>query len=175
MDVRKFQDSRNAELDAFKKQYALLKSEHSRELAAAINESDPSQQQALITRVQQINTQLVAELHGIMNTLNKGQPGFDAKELDDLTAELIQYQKDYAQLEMTKDRVATLKIIQSGNSNKLQSAQYIYYIYIAILLLLVFYVTYLIAGAMILTAVGILAFLFIYTNITSIDNYIKNL
>jgi len=140
MDVRKFQDSRNEKLDAFKKQYQFLKSEYSRELAAAI---DPSQKGAA-DRVQQVNAQLVTELHGIIDSLNKGQPGFDAKELDDLTADLIQYQKDYAEIERTKDKVATLKIIYAGNRDKLKTAEYIYYIYIAILVLLAFYVAYLV-------------------------------
>uniref|UniRef100_A0A6C0JSB5 Uncharacterized protein n=1 Tax=viral metagenome TaxID=1070528 RepID=A0A6C0JSB5_9ZZZZ len=144
MDVRKFQDSRNEKLDSFKKQYNFLKSEYSRELAASINETDPAQQQILTTRVQQINAQLVNELHGIIDSLNKGEPGFDAKKLDDLTADLIMYQKDYAEIEKTKDKVATLKIIYAGNRDKLKNAEYIYYIYIAILILLAFYVAYLV-------------------------------
>jgi len=171
MDVRKFQDSRNAELDAFKKQYTFLKSEHSSQLASAINESDPSQQQILIGRVQQINAQLVGELHTIIDRLNKGQPGFDSKELDDLTADLIQYQKEYAELERTKDRVATLKIIQAGSRNKLQTAQYMYYIYIAVLLLLVFYITYLIIKNIVFTtiigAIVIYAIYILYTNLST--------
>lgn len=176
MDVRKFQDSRKEKLDAFKKQYSFLKSEYSRELAGAINESDSAQQQTLTTRVQQINAELVSQLHEIINSLNKGESGFDAKELDELTADLIQYQKDYAEIEKTKDRVATLKIIHSGSKNKLQTAQYIYYIYIAILILLVFYVAYLaVKNAIFIVVIGMLAIYAIYLLYTNSSILMKDI
>jgi hypothetical protein len=109
MDVKNFQDSRNSELDAFKKSFTFLKGEYSKALSSAIREPDPNQQQILIQRVQQINSQLASELNGIINVLNKDSKGFNAKELDDLTNDLIQYQKDYAEIEKSKDKVTTLK------------------------------------------------------------------
>ena len=144
MDIKKFQDSRNAELEAFKKQYQFLKTEYSTALSTAIKEPDPSQQQTLISRVQQINGQLAEELHGIINNLNKGSTGFDSKELDDLTADLITYQKEYAELEKSKDKVSTLKLIKDRTINTLKSAETMYYVYIAILIALSFYVGYLV-------------------------------
>ena len=144
MEVKKFQDSRNTELDAFKKQYQFLKKEYSDALLSAIKESDPAQQQVLLRRIQQINGSLTAELHGIINVLNKGSTGFDAKELDDLTADLIKYQKDYGEIEKSKDKVATLKLIRTRTEDNLKSATFMYYIYIAILVALSFYVGYLV-------------------------------
>jgi hypothetical protein len=144
MEVKKFQDSRNAELEAFKKQYAFLKSEYSSTLESALRESDSAEQQTLISRIQQINSQLTEELHSIISKLNKGEVGFDSKQMDELTADLIQYQKDYAEIEKSKDRVATLKRIQSTTSESLQTATFMYYFYIAILLVLCFYVAYLV-------------------------------
>jgi hypothetical protein len=144
MDVKKFQDSRNSELESFKKEYAVLKSEYSRELASAINEKDANQQQILTDRVQQINSQLVKEIHSIINKINKGTKGFDSKELDDLTAELIKYQKDYSEIEKSKDRVQTLNMIYLTNTDELKNAEYIYYIYLAILILISFYICYLV-------------------------------
>jgi uncharacterized protein YjgD (DUF1641 family) len=144
MDVKKFQDSRNAELDSFKKQYQFLKSEYSDALSSAIKETDSAQQQTLISRVQQINGQLAEELHGIINVLNKGSKGFDSKELDDLTADLITYQKEYAEIEKSKDKVSTLKLIRDSTGNTLKNAMVMYYIYIAILVALSFYVGYLV-------------------------------
>ena len=94
MDAKNFQDSRNSELDAFKKQYSFLKTQYSTALSAAINESDHAKQQALISQIQQINSELSNELHGIIGILNKGSNKFDPKQLDDLTNDLIQYQKD---------------------------------------------------------------------------------
>ena len=144
MEVKEFQDSRNAELDTFKKTFLFLKGEYSKALSAAIREPDPHQQQILIQRVQQINSQLATELHDIITVLNKGSKGFDAKELDDLTNDLIQYQKDYAEIEKSKDKVSTLKIIRTSTAGKLENATYMYYIYITILLLIAFFVFYLV-------------------------------
>ena len=144
MDVKKFQDSRNSELDSFKKQYQFLKKEYSDALSAAIKETDPAQQLTLIGRVQQVNGKLAEELHSIINVLNKGSSGFDAKELDDLTADLIKYQKEYAEIEKSKDKVATLKMIRENTEKKLKTATFMYYVYIAILVLLSFYAGYLV-------------------------------
>jgi hypothetical protein len=144
MEVKEFQDSRNAELESFKKQYQLLKKEYSDALMSAINERDPNKQQELIQRVQQTNTSLASELHGIISILNKGTSGFDAKELDDLTNDLIKYQKEYAEIEKSNDKVKTLKAILNTTKANLKNATYMYYIYIAILILLAFYIGYLV-------------------------------
>lgn len=144
MDVKNFQDSRNSELDAFKKQYSFLKTQYSTALSAAINESDSAKQQALISQIQQINSELSNELHVIIGILNKGSNKFDPKQLDDLTNDLIQYQKDYSELEKSKDKVATLKIIANTNAATLRNATWMYYIYIAILVIIAGYLGYLI-------------------------------
>jgi len=144
MDVKKFQDSRDAELIEFKKQYQFLKSEYSAALSAAIQEPEPSQQLLLIQRVQQINAQLAEELRGIISILNRGTSKFEPKELDDLTNDLIQYQKEYAEIEKSKDKVDTLKRISETTSQKLDNATFMYYVYIAALLILALYAAYLV-------------------------------
>jgi DNA repair exonuclease SbcCD ATPase subunit len=144
MEVKKFQDSRNAELASFQKQYAFLKGEYSKTLESALREPDAAEQQSLISRIQQINSQLTEELHAILSKLNQGSAGFDPKEMNQLTADLIQYQKDYAEIEKSKDRVNTLKKIYATTSDNLNSATFMYYLYIAILLVLCFYVSYLV-------------------------------
>jgi len=144
MDVKKFQDSRNAELENFKKQYQFLKGEYAAALSAAIKEPDSTQQLILIQRVQQINAQLSAELHSILDILNKGRSGFEPKELDDLTNDLIEYQKEYAEIEKSKDKIDTLKLIRHSTSQKLNNATFMYYVYIAILVGLSVYVAYLV-------------------------------
>lgn len=144
MEVKKFQDSRNAELTSFQKQYAFLKSEYAKTLESALREPDAAEQQTLITRIQQINSQLTQELHAILSKLNQGSAGFDPKQMNELTEDLIQYQKDYAEIERSKDRVITLKKIHATTSENLSSATFMYYLYIAILLMLCFYVSYLV-------------------------------
>ena len=144
MEVKKFQDSRNTELTSFQKQYAFLKSEYATTLESALREPDAAEQQTLITSIQQINSQLTEELHAILSKLNQGSVGFDPKQMNELTADLIQYQKDYAEIEKSKDRVNTLKKIHATTSENLSSATFMYYLYIAILLVLCFYVSYLV-------------------------------
>ena len=144
MEVKKFQDSRNTELTSFQKQYVFLKSEYAQTLESALREPDVAEQQTLITRIQQINSQLTEELHAILSKLNQGSVGFDPKQMDELTTDLIQYQKDYAEIERSKDRVNTLKKIHATTSENLSSATFMYYLYIAILLVLCFYVSYLV-------------------------------
>jgi len=144
MDVKKFQDSRNKELTDFKKQYQFLKGEYSNALSAGIKEPDPSQQLILVQRVQQINAQLADELRSIINVLNKGANSFEPKELDELTNDLIKYQKEYSDIEKSKDKVDTLKLIHKTTSEKLYNATFMYYLYIAILIILSVYVAYLV-------------------------------
>jgi hypothetical protein len=144
MDVKKFQDSRNKELSDFKKQYQFLKTEYSTTLSAAISEPDPNQQLILIQRVQQINSQLANELHGIINILNKGSNNFQSKQLDELTNDLIKYQKEYAEIEKSKDKVDTLKLVYKTTNDKLDNASFMYYLYVVLLVGLSLYVSYLV-------------------------------
>jgi hypothetical protein len=144
MEVKAFQDARNSDLDAFKKKYEFLKGEYSKTLSGAIKEEDPNKQQTLMQRVQEINSQLVEELHGMIASLNKGSKGFDVKDMDELTADLIKYQKDYADIEKSKDKVTTLKLIKNTTTETLKKATMMYYVYITILLVLSFYIGYLV-------------------------------
>jgi DNA repair exonuclease SbcCD ATPase subunit len=144
MDVQKFRNSREAELADFKKQYNFLKTEYSSVLSSAVQEKDPASQQELIQQVLQLNSSMAEELRSIIAKLNQGSPGFDPKELDELTKDLIQYQKDYEEIEKSKDKVNTLKMIRESNEKKLGTAMTMYNVYIAILIGLSFLVAYLV-------------------------------
>lgn len=144
MDVQKFMDSRKKELEDFQKNYTFLRQEYSSTLSSAIQEQDPAQQQELIRHVLQINSSMVEALREILNVLNRGQDSFDSTTIDKLTAELIQYQKEYVEIEKTKDKVGTLKLIRASTSQKLKEATTMYYIYVAVLILLCFVVAYLV-------------------------------
>ena len=144
MDVKRFQDSRKEELESFQKTYDMLKREYSNSVAAAINEKDPVKQKEMVDRVLGTNARLAEEIRTITGRLNKGDNGFNYKELDDLTADLIKYQKDYAELEKTKDKVQTLKMIHESMIKKLNTTTTTYYFYEAVVLILAFYVAYLV-------------------------------
>lgn len=132
MEVQKFRDSRDAELEAFKKQYTFLKTSYLSTLSSAIRESDPAAQQELVQQVLQLNSTMTEELRTILSKLNQGT-GFDPKELNDLTKELIEYQKEYAEIEKSQDRVNTLKKIRQTTSDKVNSMNTMYTVYVIIL------------------------------------------
>ena len=144
MDIQRFRHSRDSELSDFRKQYNFLKTQYSSVLTSAIQENDPQSQQNLIQQVLQINSSLADELRSIISKLNQGSEGFNPKELSQLTSDLIQYQKDYAELEQSRDKVNTLKLIRESNNKKINSASFIFNIYIAIFVALSFIVAYLV-------------------------------
>jgi hypothetical protein len=144
MEVKEFRDSRKTELDEFQKKYTFLKQEYSKTLSQAIQEKDSSVQDQLIAQIKQINSQLVEEISLILGILNKGSEDFDPKTLDDLTNELIQYQKEYAELEKSRDKVNTLKMIKTNTLAKLNSETWSFYFYISVLILLCFFIVFLI-------------------------------
>jgi hypothetical protein len=144
MDVSKFRDSRKTQLADFETQYSSLKTEYSRLLLAAIQEQDPQKQQELVTQVLGLNSEMSEQLRGILSSLNKGSGSFDSKTLDELTNELITYQKQYAEIEQGKDRVNTLKLIHTTTKQKLSDAQNMYTFYLIALLVLCFLIVFLI-------------------------------
>jgi len=144
MEVKEFRDSRKVELDEFQKKYTFLKKEYAKTLSKAIEERDSSVQEQLIARVKQINSQLVEEIRVILGVLNKGSDKFEPKTLDDLTNDLIKYQKEYAELEKTRDRVNTLKLIKTNTLEKLSSETWSFYLYVTVLVLLCFFIVFLI-------------------------------
>lgn len=144
MDVQKFRDSREAELSDFKKQYTFLKTEYSSALMSAIKEPDPQKQQELIQQVLSVNSSMATELRGILEKLNKGSQGFDPRELNDLTTDLIQYQKQYEEIEQSQDKVNTLKRIHDTAGKKLSMLTAMYNLYLGLFILLLVVVSYLV-------------------------------
>ena len=144
MDIKQFQDSRNTKLAEFEKTYNLLKTEYSSNLLSAIKENDPNQQQQLISRILDLNSELSNELRDILNVLNQGSDSFDPKTLDDLTKDLIEYQKQYQHIQQTKDKLQTLKTIYTTNQQKLSEATMMYNIYLGTLIVLCLIVVFMV-------------------------------
>ena len=147
MDIKAFTDSRNSQLSDFQKQYTYLKSEYSTAVSAAIQETDPEKQQALIQRALAINQELSSQLKDILAVLNKGAGSFDSKTLSDLTADLISYQKEFQEMQVSSDKLATLKRIHATNSQNLGSAQTMYTVYLGVLIFLCVIVVFLVIRA----------------------------
>jgi hypothetical protein len=144
MEVQEFRDSRQQKLDAFKQRYNFLRSQYSRTLIATIKEQDPQSQQQMISELLSINTEMVDELKTILGELNRGEGSFNPATINDLTRDLIQYQNDYAEVERSRDRVGTLKVIHSQKNGQLKSATVMFNIYVGVLIALAFLVAYLV-------------------------------
>lgn len=144
MEIKQFQDSRNAKLAEFQKEYNFLKTQYSSNLLAAIQEPDPAAQQKLISTVLQLNTELSSQLRGILTDMNQGSDSFDPKTLEDLTNDLIEYQKQYREIQDNKDKLKTLKMIYATNKEKLEETQTMYNIYLGALIVLTFLVIFLV-------------------------------
>jgi DNA repair exonuclease SbcCD ATPase subunit len=142
MEIKQFQDSRNAKLADFDKAYNFLKTEYSSTLLSAIQEPDPAAQQQLISRVLQLNTELSSQVRSILSDINQGAGSFNPKTLDELTNDLIEYQKQYQEIQNNKDKLQTIKIIYSTNKKKLVETEFMYTIYLTALILLTFLVIY---------------------------------
>lgn len=144
MEVKQFQDLRNSKLDEFRKTYLSLKQNYSTSLLAAIQEPDPASQQKLISNILDVNTQLSSEVRDIITDINQGSKSVDPKTLDDLTNDLIEYQKQYTEIKNNKDKLQTLKLIYNSSKEKLKETEFMYNIYLGALILLVFIVIYLV-------------------------------
>jgi hypothetical protein len=154
MEVKEFRDSRTQKLSDFQTQYTALKTEYSRLLLAAIQEQDSAKQQDLVQQLLSLNAEMSSQLREILGELNKGSGSFDPKTLNQLTEELIEYQKQYSEIEKGKDRVVTLKLIQGSTKEKLTNAQSMYYFYLFALVILCFLIVFLIIRAGTMTTIG---------------------
>lgn len=144
MDIKEFQDSRNAKLAEFQKSYNFLKPQYSSALLAAIQETDPASQQQLISTVLDVNSELSNLLREILGELNKGDTNFNPTTINDLTNDLIEYQKQYQEITQRKNKIQTMKLIYASNRDKLETATNMYNIYLGSLILLIFVIIFLI-------------------------------
>ena len=144
MEIKEFQAARTSKLDDFEKTYDSLKREYSSAVMAAIQETDAEKQQELVGRVLSINSDLSNEIRTILTDMAKSSENVPSKSMDELTADLIAYQKQYSEIEKGKDRLQTLKLIQNANDQKLSDTSLMYNIYIGALIFLVFIVGYLV-------------------------------
>lgn len=144
MDIQKFQDSRERELAAFQKSFSDLKSQYSQLTLAAIQESDPEQQQSMIQNILEINNTMSSQLRDILGTLNKGDTEYNTTTIDQLTNDLIKYQKQYKEIVEAKDRSTTLKLIHTTTSKNLEDAKQEFNIYLIILSVLCVIIVFLV-------------------------------
>lgn len=144
MNIQQFQDSRNTKLAEFQKAYGFLKTQYSGALLSAIQETDPASQQQLISKVLNINSELTSQISEILGELTKGAPEFNPTTISQLTADLIEYQKQHQEITQRKNKLQTLKLIYASNRDKLEVARTMYNVYLGGLILLVFIIIFLV-------------------------------
>lgn len=127
MEVNQFRQARATQMNDFQKDYTTLQTEYSRLLLAAIQEQDPSKQQDLVQKVLSINSELSERVRSMISEVNKSN---NTESLNKLTQELIQYQKEYDDIQKGKDSVTTLKMIYATDSMKVKQAESMFYFYI---------------------------------------------
>lgn len=126
MDVQAFQESRKAQLDDFMAEYGKLKTQYNAAISAAISQRDTTAQKTQIQTVLDTNAALSELVKNIIGALTAGTSEIDTATLDQLTADLIKYQKDYEELQNSTDQVKTLKMIQATTNSDLQNALTMY-------------------------------------------------
>jgi hypothetical protein len=153
MDIQKFQDSRERELDSFQKTYSDLKSQYSQLSLSAIQETDPEKQQGMIQEILELNAELSTQLRNILGILNKGDSEYNTTTIDQLTNDLIKYQKQYKEIVEAKDRSTTLKLIHATTTKNLEDASQEFNIYLIILALLCLVIVFLVIRTSWMTSV----------------------
>jgi hypothetical protein len=143
MDVKQLLKTRNDSLKEFEDTYNTLKVRYNSLILSAIQEEDAASQQTLIQEILDINAELTAQLRTILSEISSAPKGFDVKTLDQLTAELVEYQKQHQELTSQKDRLTTLKLIASSTNNQVVQATMMYWIYLISLILAMFVVAFL--------------------------------
>jgi hypothetical protein len=128
MDVKVFQDARATDLANFKKQYKVLKDEYSAAMTSAIEETDDTKRDVSVKRVLDVNANMVNEIRSMVAAMTRGKDGFNQKDLTSLENDLIEYQKEYAEIEKSKDKVNTLKKVKETTEKNLESVTGTYYI-----------------------------------------------
>lgn len=149
MDILELQKSREDSLSDFKKTYSNLNQEYSIAIHAAITEEDPASQAELVQKVLDINAELSSAVRDMLTQMN--QKTVDSKTLNELTNDLVKYQKEYQEIKQGKDKLTTLKMMYGSTSKKLEDAQLMYNIYFYALIVAIGIVILLIFGSSIQT------------------------
>jgi len=120
MDIINYRKKREQDLAVFNKEYAQMKNQYVNFLNKAIYEQDSSKQAELIKQVLAVNSGLAQY---VREFIKESKGAFDSALLDKLTKEILQYQKEYQQLQMASDKTQTLRGILNKEKTELEALQ----------------------------------------------------
>jgi hypothetical protein len=115
MDIKHYQVDRKKDLDTFQSEYAELKSQYIKYLSAAINDSSQ------IPQVLETNKLLAQH---VRDFIAKSQTNFNTQFIQDLTNDIIMYQKEFADIQSTKKKAKTLQDVLDKETERLKNVEY---------------------------------------------------
>lgn len=115
MDIKQYQVDRKKDLDAFQSEYNELKSQYIKYLSAAINDSSQ------IPQVLDTNKLLAQHVRDFI-ALSKNK--FDTRFIQELTNDIIMYQKEFAEIQSTKKQAKTLQHVLDKETERLKNVEY---------------------------------------------------
>ena len=123
MDALKFQKERESKYGEFDEKYKFLRSQYSTDLAAAIAESDSGVQAQLVDRIKLLNAEMSDLVRNFIGQVSAGTDDIDPKTIPQLTEDLIKYQQDYQEIEKSRDKLTTLRMIKNTTKQNFADAQ----------------------------------------------------
>jgi hypothetical protein len=122
--------------------YTSLKEQYYKLIAEALNEPNAEKQQDIIKQILDTNTLLATEIRTYVSEQTQTQN--NPEELQELTNELLNIQKEFLKIQETKDYKTTLDMILHNDQSKLFNLKTKLNIFLVILGLSILYILYMI-------------------------------
>jgi len=122
--------------------YTSLKEQYYKLISQALNESDTEKQQDIIKQILDTNTLLATEIRTYIS--QETQKPNNPEELQELTNELLNIQKEFLKIQETKDYKTTLEMILHNDQSRLFNLKTKLNIFLVLLGLSIIYILYMI-------------------------------
>ena len=122
--------------------YTSLKEQYYKLISQALNESDTEKQQDIIKQILDTNTLLATEIRTYIS--QETQKPNNPEELQELTNELLNIQKEFLKIQETKDYRTTLEMILHNDQSRLFNLKTKLNIFLVLLGLSIIYILYMI-------------------------------
>lgn len=122
--------------------YTSLKEQYYKLIGEALNESNTEKQQEIIKQILDTNTLLATEIRTYIS--EQTQTSNNPEELQQLTNELLNIQKEFLKIQETKDYKTTLEMILHNDQSKLFNLKTKLNIFLVLLGLSILYILYMI-------------------------------
>lgn len=122
--------------------YTSLKEQYYKLISEALNEHDTIKQQDIIKQILDTNTLLATEIRTYIS--QETQKPNNPEELQELTNELLNIQKEFLKIQETKDYKTTLEMILHNDQSRLFNLKTKLNIFLVLLGLSIVYILYMI-------------------------------